>query len=163
MKPKTCASSRVVLALLAALLLPSGALAQQQFHPRHIYNENADAKAEIREALSTAAQEHKRVILDFGGNWCGDCQVLDIYFHQQPNAQLLAASFILVDIDIGRYDHNVDLADKYQVPLKRGVPALAVLGSDGRLLYSQKTGEFEDMRHMDPSSVTSFLDQWKMK
>jgi len=154
-------TTSAVLALLAAVCaLPAFA---QQFQPRHIYNENADARAEIRDALATAAREHKRVILDFGGNWCGDCQVLDIYFHQQPNAQLLNQSFILVDIDIGHYDHNTDLADQYSVPLKKGVPALAVLDSDGRLLYSQKTGEFEDMRHMDPSSVTSFLDQWKMK
>jgi thiol:disulfide interchange protein len=158
MTPKT----RAILALVAALsTLP--AFAQQQFQPRHIYNENADVRAEIHDALSTAASEHKRVILDFGGNWCGDCQVLDIYFHQPPNATILDASFILVDIDIGHYDHNVDIADKYQVPLKRGVPALAVLDSNGRLLYSQKTGEFESMRHMDPNSVTTFLQQWKVK
>jgi thiol:disulfide interchange protein len=148
-----------VLALLAALsVLPAFA---QQFQPRHIYNENADAHADIRDALATAVREHKRVILDFGGNWCGDCQVLDIYFHQQPNAQLLDQSFILVDIDIGHYDHNTDLADQYNVPLKRGVPALAVLDSHGHLLYSQRAGEFEKMRHMDPASVTTFLQQWK--
>ncbi|MGB9030743.1 MAG: thioredoxin family protein [Acidobacteriaceae bacterium] len=149
----------VVLAFLAAVsVLPAFG---QQFQPRHIYNENADAHADIRDALATAAREHKRVILDFGGNWCGDCQVLDIYFRQQPNAQLLDRSFILVDIDIGRYDHNTDIADQYSVPLKKGVPALAVLDSHGRLLYSQKTGEFENMRHMDPASVTAFLQQWK--
>jgi thiol:disulfide interchange protein len=154
--------TRAILALVAALV-PASAVFAQQFHPRHIYSESADVRAEIQDALSTAASEHKRVILDFGGNWCGDCQVLDIYFHQPPNATLLNASFILVDIDIGHYDHNVDIADKYQVPLQRGVPALAVLDSNGRLLYSQKTGEFENMRHMDPASVTSFLEQWKVK
>jgi thiol:disulfide interchange protein len=147
-----------VLALLAALaVVPVHA----QFTPRHIYNENADAKAEIRDALSTAVREHKRIILDFGGNWCGDCQVLDIYFHRAPNDQLLSANYVLVDIDIGRYDHNLDLADKYEVPLKRGVPALAILDEHGRLLYSQKTGEFEKMRQMSPDSVTTFLEQWK--
>ncbi len=158
MKPKTIVSARIALALFAALC---AAPAFGQFQPRHIYNENADAHAEIRDALATAAREHKRVILDFGGNWCGDCQVLDIYFRQQPNADLLSAGFILVDIDIGHYDHNIDIAEKYEVPLQRGVPALAVLDAHGRLLYSQKTGEFEKMRHMDPSSVTSFLNQWK--
>ena len=153
-------TTSAVLALLAAVCaLP--AFAQQQFHPRHIYDEAADAHADVRDALATAAREHKRVILDFGGNWCGDCQVLDIYFHQQPNAQLLNQSFILVDIDIGHYDHNTDLATQYDVPLKRGVPALAVLDSHGRLLYSQKTGEFENMRNMNPNSVTTFLQQWK--
>jgi thioredoxin 1 len=146
-----------VLALLAALLAASGAIGQA----RPIYNENADAHAEVRSAIAEAAQEHKRIILDFGGNWCGDCQVLDIYFHQQPNADLLAQNFVLVDIDIGHMDKNIDVAQRYNVPLQKGVPALAVLDAHGRLLYSQTNGEFEKMRHMDPNSVTDFLERWK--
>src|SRR5579872_5125237 len=113
---------------------------------RNVYSDTADAHAEIRDALARAAREHKRVILDFGGNWCGDCQVLDIYFHRAPNDAILTANYVLVDIDIGRYDKNLDLAAKYGVPLKLGVPALAVLDPHGRLLYSQKNGEFEKMR-----------------
>jgi len=147
----------VVFVFVAALLAATGAFAQTA----HIYDANANAHAEIRAALATAAREHKRVILDFGGNWCGDCQVLNIYFHQQPNAAILNQNFVLVDIDIGRFDHNVDIADHYGVPLKKGVPALAVLSSSGRLLYSQKQGEFEAMRRMNPSSVTDFLERWK--
>jgi thiol:disulfide interchange protein len=149
---------RVLLTLVAAL---SATAAFAQFTPRHIYNENADPKAEIRDALATAAREHKRVILDFGGNWCGDCQVLDIYFHRAPNDQLLNTNYVLVDIDIGHMDKNVDVAEKYNVPLGKGVPALAVIDAHGRLLYSQKSGEFEKMRSMDPNSVTQFLKQWK--
>jgi hypothetical protein len=41
------------------------------------------------------------------------------------------------------------------------VPALAVLDEHGRLLYSQRSGEFETMRRMEIGSVTSFLLQWK--
>jgi len=145
-------------AAVAGLVLGAGTLAAQF---RQIYNEGADAHAEIHDALARASAEHKRVLLDFGGNWCGDCKVLDIYFHQQPNADLLAHNFVLVDIDIGHMDKNVDVAQKYDVPLKRGVPALAVLDSHGRLLYSQKNGEFEAMRRMDPESVTNFLEHWK--
>jgi hypothetical protein len=58
-------------------------------------------------------------------------------------------------------DVNVDIAEKYQIPLERGVPAIAVLSDKGKLLYSQKSGEFEAMRRMDPASVTTFLAQWK--
>jgi thioredoxin 1 len=130
---------------------------------RIIYSATADPHADIAQAIQTAAQAHKRIILDFGGNWCGDCQVLDIYFHQQPNLPLLEDNFVLVHIDIGHMDKNTDVAAKYDIPLKRGVPALAVLDEHGRLLYSQKTGEFEDMRRMDPASVTEFLNQWKPK
>lgn len=128
---------------------------------REIYSETADAKADIQSALKQAAREHKRVILDFGGNWCGDCQVLDIYFHDPANVGILNSNFVLVHIDIGHMDKNVDIAEKYGVPLKKGVPALAVLDSKGILLYSQRTGEFESMRRMASTSVTEFLVKWK--
>jgi thiol:disulfide interchange protein len=130
-----------------------------QAHP--IYSENADVKAEIHEALLEAKRSHKRIILDFGGNWCGDCKALDARFHEEPNASLLKAHFILIDVNIGRMDLNTDVAKQYQVPLDKGVPALAVLDADGNVLYSQKHGEFEAMRTMDPSSVTTFLEHWK--
>jgi thiol:disulfide interchange protein len=127
---------------------------------KHIYSETADPKADIAAALAKAKKEHKRVILDFGGDWCGDCQVLDIYFHKAPNDALLE-KFVLVHVWIGHMDKNIDVAAKYGVPISKGVPALAVLAGDGKVLYSQATGEFNDMRHMDPTSVTEFLTKWK--
>jgi len=128
---------------------------------KHIYSEIADPKADLAVGLVEARREHKRVILDFGGDWCGDCQVLDIYFNQPPNEDLLEKNFVLVHVWVGHMDANVDVAAKYGVPINRGVPALAVLASDGKVLYSQATGEFADMRHMDPNSVTEFLKKWK--
>jgi thiol:disulfide interchange protein len=129
---------------------------------RHIYSETADPRADIAAGLAQARREHKRAILDFGGDWCGDCQVLDIYFHQAPNADLLDKNFVLVHVWIGHMDANIDVAAKYGVPINRGVPALAVLAPDGKVLYSQATGQFADMRHMDPNSVTEFLTKWKI-
>src|SRR5580658_3549524 len=103
---------------------------------RVIYPDPAQARADVASALRTAAQTHKRVLLDFGGDWCGDCQVLDIYFHDEKNRPLLEAGFVLVHVNIGHMDANVDIAEKYQIPLQRGVPALAVLSDKGVLLYS---------------------------
>jgi thioredoxin 1 len=128
---------------------------------REIYPDPAQAKVDIAAALKAAAQTHKRILLDFGGNWCGDCQVLDMYFHDPRNLPMLEANFILVHVNIGHMDVNVDIAEKYKIPLQRGVPAIAVLSDKGTLLYSQKSGEFEAMRRMDPASVTTFLAQWK--
>jgi hypothetical protein len=58
-------------------------------------------------------------------------------------------------------DQNLGIAGRYQVPLNKGVPALAILNMHGKLLYSQRTGEFEAMRRMESSAVTQFLVQWK--
>jgi len=126
-----------------------------------IYPSPVQAGADLTAALKTAAATHRRVLLDFGGNWCGDCQVLDLYFHNAQNKPLLDANFVLVHINVGHMDTNLDIAEKYQVPLNRGVPALAVLGEEGALLYSQKNGEFEAMRRMEPSAVTEFLVHWR--
>ncbi len=128
---------------------------------RDIYPPPAQANADIAAALTTAAATHKRILLDFGGNWCPDCQVLDIYFHNAANRPLLAANFVLVHVNVGRFDANLDLAAKYGVPLKKGVPALAVLSDRGQLLYSQRNGQFEAMSRMESSSVTAFLMRWR--
>jgi len=150
--------------MVAAVGLVVGGLAASSMAfggARIIYDESADAHADIKQALAQAAKEHKRVILDFGGNWCGDCQVLDIYFHDEKNLSLLESNFVLVHIDIGHMDKNTDVAEKYGVPLGKGVPAMAVLDARGKVLYSQRNGEFEAMRRMDEASVTGFLNQWK--
>jgi thiol:disulfide interchange protein len=128
---------------------------------KHLYSAEADPKADIVAALRQARHEHKRVILDFGGDWCGDCQVLDIYLHQSPNLEIFDKNFLLVHIDIGHKDKNLDIAENYGVPIDQGVPALAVLNANGKVLYSQKTGEFGDMRYMQSTSVTDFLNKWK--
>jgi thiol:disulfide interchange protein len=140
---------------------PASLPAAPAFTAKHIYSETASPSADIAAALAQAKREHKRVILDFGGDWCGDCQVLDIYLHQAPNDALLADHFVLVHVWIGHMDANLDVAKRYGVPITKGVPALAVLDGNGTVVYAQKAGEFEDMRHMEPGSVTEFLERWK--
>jgi thioredoxin 1 len=126
-----------------------------------IYNESSDAHAEIKEALQKAAAGHKRVIVVFGANWCYDCHVLDKAFHSSELAPILAANYEVVHVDIGKGDKNQDLMTKYEVPMKRGIPGLAVLDPDGKLVYSQKNGEFENARALAPDDFRAFLNKWK--
>jgi len=149
-------SSRALAAMLAlALTAPCHALERQ------IYPPPEQASADIAAALKTSAVEHRRVIVDFGGDWCTDCQALDRYFHDATNQPILDANFLLVHVNVGHLDQNLDIAARYLVPLAKGVPALAVLDMHGKLIYSQRTGQFEAMRHMESSAVTQFLERWK--
>lgn len=147
------------LATVTALFLVSSSGARSA--GRDIYPDPGQARADLDSALRTASATHKRVLLDFGGNWCGDCQVLDIYFHNEANRPILESNFVLVHVNIGHMDENVDLAQKYNIPLEKGVPALAVLSEHGKLLFSQRSGQFEAMRRIEPSAVTKFLVEWK--
>jgi thioredoxin 1 len=69
----------------------------------------------------------------------------------------------VIHVDIGKADKNLDLAQRYGIPLNKGVPAVAVLESDGTLLYSQKNGEFEPARRLGASVFVDFLERWKRK
>jgi thioredoxin 1 len=146
------------LAVAAGLVL-AAVLAGAATH--NIYPDPSQAKADLATAIKMAAQSHKRVIVDFGGDWCGDCQVLDIYFHNAENRPILDSNFVLVHINIGRMDENLDIAEQYGIPVTLGVPALAVLSEKGKLLYGQRGGEFKSMRRMESSEVTKFLVQWR--
>jgi thioredoxin-related protein len=127
-----------------------------------LYHKDADAKVEIAEAVASAAKSHKRVVLVFGGNWCYDCHVLDQAFHQADVEPIVSKNYEVVHVDIGDDGKkNGDLADRYKVPLDKGVPALAILGADGALLYSQQNGEWESARSLDPDDVIAFLNKWK--
>ena len=147
---------RVAAAFL--LFAASGAFAAEALYP-----DVARAKGDIDAAVKEAAKAHKRVLVDFGGNWCPDCKVLDINLRKPENDALLRQHYVMVHVNVGDkgITDNFDVAERYGIPLKKGVPALAVLDADGKALYAQKNGEFESMRKMDPSSVTDFLQKWK--
>lgn len=126
-----------------------------------IYAPGLDAHAEIKQAVALASKEHKRVLVVFGANWCYDCHVLDLAFHRPDVESVLTKSYEVVHVDVGEGDKNQDLMEQYQVPMKKGIPAIAVLDSDGKLLYSQKGGEFEKARALAPEDVLAFLNRWK--
>jgi thioredoxin 1 len=148
--------------MLLAGLFAVGAAQPGRAGAPDIYPPPERAPADLTAALKAAAAQNRRVILDFGGNWCPDCHVLDIYMHDSANRRILDSSFVVVHINIGeKEERNLDLAARYEIPLNKGVPALAILDPHGKLLYSQKAGEFEAMRRMASKSVTEFLMRWK--
>src|SRR5215471_19789254 len=142
--------------ILGAVLFTFAAFA---LAAERIYPDVSTANADIAAALKEAATAKRRVIVDFGGDWCTDCRILDINFRKPENAELIKKYYVVVHVNVGDkgIKENFDVAERYGIPLKKGVPALAVLESDGRLIYSQKNGEFESMRNMDSRSVTNFL------
>ena len=128
-----------------------------------LYAPPEDAQSEISTALAAAAKDRKRVILVFGANWCYDCHVLDTAFRSKSIAPLVNANYHVVHINVGDDgDQNLDLAESYGIPLKKAVriPSLAVLDPDGKVVYSQKQGEFDDSTRLGPTDVVEFLKKW---
>jgi thioredoxin 1 len=147
--------------LLASKRTDTARLQQPTSTDKVIYAPGLDAHEEIKQAIAAAAKQHKNVLIVFGANWCYDCHVLDLAFHRPDLTTVLQHNYEVVHIDVGQGDKNQDIMEQYHVPMKKGIPALAVLDSHGKLLYSQQGGEFEKTRSLAPEDLLAFLNRWK--
>ena len=127
-----------------------------------LYAPPGDASAELKSALAEATREKKRVLVVFGANWCYDCHVLDTTFRSKEFAPLVQANYVVVHINIGdEGKDNNDLAAHLGVNLDHGIPSLAVLDSDGKVIFAQQNGEFESTVKIGPEDVKAFLEKWR--
>ena len=153
-----------LLALLAAIPaapapLPTDEPVQEQQEKRPVYDESADAAADVAAALARAKAENRRVLLQWGANWCIWCVRLDGCFRQDEKLRReLLYEYEVVKIDIGRRDKNMELAASYGADLTtNGIPYLTVLDADGKPLVHQETGSLESGEGHDPAKVLAFL------
>lgn len=180
---------RLAVALVFASLMTSPSLAQEPAAATeqptakaaatsarpNIYDENADAKAQIAAALKKAKRDRSRVLIQWGGNWCGWCHLLHTTFQKDAAVkQMLRDEYILVLVDAGgRGRKNLDLAASYGAELQRyGYPFLTILDADGKPVANQETESLELKDEFgksiqgagaghDPAKVLAFLDKHK--
>lgn len=155
---------------MTPLVAPGAPLsqAQKKAQPERrqpVYDESADAGEQIAAALAKAKKENRRVLIQWGANWCGWC--VQLHDHMRADAELrrkLLYEYDLVHVDIGRFDKNLDLAERYGADVKgNGVPFLTILDGDGAVLANQETGSLEasddpDHSH-DSAKLMSFLTE----
>jgi len=139
--------------ILGALLLSLAALAATG-----PYNESADAHVTLQHGLEQARASGKDLLVVFGANWCPDCRELDKAFHGRT-AALIAARFVVVKIDVGNFDKNLDVVKRYGYPTGKGIPAAIVLTPEDKLVYATRAGELADARHMGDDGIYQFFSQ----
>jgi thioredoxin 1 len=137
-----------------AMRLPEPARPNPQLYP-----EPSAAHTELDAALAAAKKDGKRVLVVFGANWCYDCHVLDATFRSKTIQPLVTAGYHVVHVNVGDGSENTDLARRCEVPSDR-LPSLAVLDATGRLVTSQKNGEFDNAVKIGMGDVSAFLKQW---
>ncbi len=156
----TRAPATLAAAVPGSAVPPAGQERTAKTEKPTVYNEVADAKADIAAALERASANHRRVLLQWGANWCGWCIKLHgLYKSDKEIAKELMYEYDVVYVDIGKWDKNTDLANFYGADLKTGVPYLTVLDESGKVLANQETGVLEDpaISAHDPAKVLGFL------
>lgn len=123
------------------------------------YDPTRDAAADIAAAKRASAKDGRPVLLDFGADWCPDCVVLGTTF-TRPATDKLLSGYHVVRVDVGEFDHNLDIAAPYVNLQSSGIPALTVVNSAGRIEVATNGGEFSNARSMPESQVDAFLKKW---
>lgn len=127
-----------------------------------IYDEKANAREQIDAAIARAAKNNRRVLIQWGGNWCPWCHLL----HEAMSSDAaikkeLQYEYDVVLVDIGRFDRNLDIASAYGADIKSGVPYITVLDSAGKPVINQETGSLESKEEgkheHDRAAVLKFL------
>ncbi|MFN7021360.1 MAG: thioredoxin family protein [Phycisphaerales bacterium] len=140
-----------------------------------VYDESADAKAQIAAALAAARRDHTRVLIQWGGNWCPWCIRLDeLMKSDKAVAKAIQYEYKLVHVDCGRPNgKNMGLAAGYGASGMRGhgFPFLTVLDEDGKPIANRETrtleldsskGQQESLKAgHDPKALLKFLDDHK--
>ena len=124
------------------------------------YDEAADGVKAVDAARRRARAEHKLLLIDLGGNWCGDCRVLAGTVEQTELARFVRDHYVVVPVDIGRRDKNLEVPARYGLKVE-GVPALLVVDPrTDRLLNAGHVADLSDARHMSPQGLADYLAKW---
>ncbi len=155
--PPAPASSPVPLAntLDAITAPPANSIA-----PDAPYNENAIPGEDIANALAESKKDGKLVLLDFGANWCPDCVVLSTLFEDSAVKPFLEENFRVVSIDVGYWDKNLDISEKYGNPIENGIPAVVVLAPNGEIIATTKDGSLANARTATAQDILTYLQTW---
>jgi len=159
--------SHLSFVLAAAALACAARMDGEPEYPKmgpDIFDVRADGGAQVASALVRAKAEHKRVLLDFGANWCIWCRRLHATFENDPSVSgALGRGFIVVMVDVNTRNgtkRNADLVARYGNPIEHGIPVLVVLDAEGRQLMTKDTGELEEGAGHSRAKIVSFLGAW---
>ncbi len=122
----------------------------------------AAVNAKVARARAQALREHKLLLIDMGGNWCGDCRILAGTMALPTVKQFVDAHYVEVTVDSGRrMDQNLQVPAHYGVSKLAGVPSLFIVDPrSDRLLDAGHTPALADARHMSPQGLADWLAQW---
>lgn len=125
------------------------------------YDSQRNIEKEYLELLAKAKTENKNLLIEFGANWCPDCLTLSDILNRNPVKSFLDKNYLLLAVDVGKFDQNLEFSRKFGDPIQTGIPAIVILSANGEVLISTNNGEFANARGLKDSAILEFLTKWK--
>ena len=125
------------------------------------YDEKANATQDVAKARAKAKAAHKLLLIDLGGNWCADCRILASVMEQPEMRPFMKKHYELVTVDVGRFDKNMAIAERYGFKKLEGVPALLIVDpATNKVINRDKIFALADARSMSPQALADWLAKW---
>jgi thiol-disulfide isomerase/thioredoxin len=126
------------------------------------YDQDANANADVAKARAKAKRDGKLLMIDLGGNWCGDCRVLAGTLELPPVKAFMDKHYTLVMVDVGRFERNPQIAAHYGFKTRlKGVPTLLVVDPrTDRLLNRDDVFALSSAGDMSPQALADWLARW---
>ncbi|MCZ8157572.1 MAG: thioredoxin family protein [Leptospira sp.] len=115
------------------------------------------------EAVQYAKKENKKILIIFGADWCPDCKALNQLLVAPEVKSFVQEKFLIFQVDVGKFDTNLDFNQKFGNPIENGIPALVIIDPKNQesILASTKGGEFSSASQMRAENVLSYLKQFQ--
>lgn len=128
-----------------------------------VYDPQADAATDVRNAIDKAAKENKNVLVMLGGNWCPWCIKLNKYIHADTEIDsLVNADYVWIKVNYSKENKNPDLLKEWGNPQRFGFPVLLILDKNGNRLHTQDSGLLEEDKSYDRRKLTGFFRNWNV-
>jgi thiol-disulfide isomerase/thioredoxin len=124
------------------------------------YDEKADGDVGVAAAFAAAKQSGKRVLIDFGGNWCADCRILAGVMELPEVKSFVEAHYEVVTVDVARFNKNMHIPARYGFAKLDGVPTVLIVDADGTLINATNSSELANAREMSPQAIADWLARW---
>ncbi|WP_153796580.1 thioredoxin family protein [Foetidibacter luteolus] len=129
-----------------------------------LYHPDANAAADITDAIKQAKAENKHVLIMAGGNWCSWCHKFNrLATADRQVDSLVKANYIVYHLNYSPENKNKAVFDHYGFPQRFGFPVFIVLDADGNRIHTQNSGYLEQNNYYSKPKVMDFLRNWSPK
>ena len=153
-----------LVAIIAMLSIVGNVFAGQSDYPTFgdPYEPNRNALEDFQVALSDAASQNKKLLIDVGGEWCRWCYILDRFLAENNDVrQELLEVFVLLKVNYDEHDTNEALLSRF--PKIKGFPAFIIVDANGGYLGKQDTSKLEDGESYSAKTFMKFIKKWKLE
>lgn len=148
-----------LITLLLSLTAFTGFAQQNAKAP--LYDTAANAKADIKKAVTLASKEHKNVMLQVGGNWCIWCtRFHNTVASNDTLSKLMKDNYIVVHVNYEQKNSGSALWKELGYPQRFGFPVFVILDEKGNRIHTQNSAYLEEGKGHSPAKIAEFLEQW---